>query len=333
MALKLYPPGTRKGNRHYCLVGRVRGKYVERSAGRDLTRQQAEDWRATAEAHLRSAAAGVADDAAPTTFADACDLYIAHRRPAPDQSRWVERLRADQIGAMRVGDVRQRHIADAAERLCPAVSNATKNRQVYIPAAAVIHYAAENDLCGWLRVRLLKTDRRAAPRTFGAENMGRLIEAAREAQAWDVWRLLVGLAYQGWRIGEFLALTWDRVRLDEGIAEVRVGKARTWKRVPLHPEFAAALRTQEPKRGPVFPWRTRWGVYRELAPLCERLGLHFTPHMARHDFATDLNAAQHTLDDIKAAGTWTSTHAIGRYVEVTETRAKSVLTALPKRKA
>lgn len=56
--------------------------------------------------------------------------------------------------------------------------------------------------------------------------------------------------------------------------------------------------------------------------------MHFTPHMARHRYATELNRGGATPLDIRAAGSWTSTEAIDRYVKVDEDRVREVIDRL-----
>jgi hypothetical protein len=44
-------------------------------------------------------------------------------------------------------------------------------------------------------------------------------------------------------------------------------------------------------------WRTRSGVYQWLRPLCRRLRVTFTPHMARHHLGKRLNAGGRGIED------------------------------------
>lgn len=61
------------------------------------------------------------------------------------------------------------------------------------------------------------------------------------------------------------------------------------------------LANEPDKTGAVFPWRTRSGVYKWLRPLCKRLGVKFTPHMARHYLGKELNRAGTGLKTIMGA--------------------------------
>lgn len=64
-------------------------------------------------------------------------------------------------------------------------------------------------------------------------------------------------------------------------------------------------------------------------PLCQRTGVRFTPHMARHDFATALNEHDASPRDIVGASTWTSEKSVHRYTDVDMKRAREILARLP----
>jgi hypothetical protein len=51
-----------------------------------------------------------------------------------------------------VGDMGQTDLVAAANKLFPTQSQATKNRWVIKPGAAILHHAARQKLCGWERV-------------------------------------------------------------------------------------------------------------------------------------------------------------------------------------
>ncbi len=52
-----------------------------------------------------------------------------------------------------------------------------------------------------------------------------------------------------------------------------------------------AIETRKKTEGPIFPWRTRWGVEKWLRILCQKLEISFTPHMARHTVGKRLSEA------------------------------------------
>ena len=75
------------------------------------------------------------------------------------------------------------------------------------------------------------------------------------------------------------------------------------------------------RRGRVFPWVDRHDVYRWLNKFCdETVGLYFRPHMARVEYASQLNEAA-CAEVIASSCTWKGgaggTRAIERYTRTT----------------
>lgn len=350
---RLYPPGARRysrgrRNRWYVYVVRIAGAQREfvcrdeggrptadaRVAKRDVRRI---DRKAEREAAGRR---GAAAPAGPVlTFADAAARYADGRNLRKAERKFVDRLAAE-LGHRTLAGIRQHDIDAAARALYGGAAPATRNRQAYAPAAAILHYAAENDWCEYRRIRKQKEPRpetrRPAPGTLGLllANAGGLQRL-----------LLLVLERQGWRIGEALAWRQDKIDLAAGMTELWVPKAGLWKTVPLAAEVVAALANRtalerdhdfvdwrgriRPLRGArplhVFPWAAPGAVYRWLRPLCRKLGVRFTPHMARHEFASSAREHGATARDLVDAGTWTSERSTARYDHARADRARAIV--------
>ena len=123
------------------------------------------------------------------------------------------------------------HLAEAANVLYRGLTNETKNRKVYAPAAAVLHYAAKNDLCPYLVVEKLP-EKKPLTRRIPVDNMFALIDATEGYQE----LFLTAIYHQGWRITETLKVEWERINLEIGEVEIWINKSKTWKRIVLHPE-------------------------------------------------------------------------------------------------
>ena len=80
-----------------------------------------------------------------------------------------------------------------------------------------------------------------------------------------------------------------------------MSKGKLWRTKPLDDSVLALLANETTKTGLLFPWRTRSGVYKWLRPLCERLEIKFTPHMARHYLGKELNRSGAGLKTIMGA--------------------------------
>jgi integrase len=324
----LLPPGSRKGNTTWIIRGTLGGRRREvdtKARHEAAARRFAEDLERSLDA------AGADLQRGHVTFSQAADLYLSAAPRSKNEVRYVEKLKVYFRNKL-IDRIRGRHISQAASDLYPTAAPETKNRQVFTVVAAILHHAAEEDLCAWLRVKKLE-ESDPAPRNTAVGTMGRLIKAA--AQDRDMRRLLKTLAYQGWRITETLGIRWEHIDLVAETIAVRVGKARTWKLVTMHPEVLAELRgvSEVARTGPLFPWRRRERLYPSLRRLCQAAGVSFTPHQARHDFASDLNDEDVSAVDIVNVCTWTSTKSVERYIKTHRKRAKVVLSKLPPREA
>jgi len=321
--MRLIPPGRRKGNRFYLARGRIQGREYEVST-QTTDRERAKDFASAFERRIRDGDAARSREAA--TLSGAIRLYLEARRATAPEDRRLARIRADGIGRMALGDIRQADIDAAAWRLLPAAKPATRNRQVVAPIAAVLHYAADSGLCPYLRVRRFREPQPEA-RALRPRDKFKLIEAAAGAER----ALLVFLFYQGWRITETLRLDWAGVDLRARTARSFISKSGRWKTVPLHPAVFAALANLDGRTGRVFPWAHRWAVYRWLRPLAARAGIAFTPHVARHTFATDLHRAGADAKAIKNAGSWFSEKSVFRYTADDLDHAREIIGRLPTR--
>lgn len=258
------------------------------------------------------------------TFEKASDIYLDHHKRAEPDRNAIKRL-VGEIGAQYLSDIRSHVIADAAIKLYPKASAATRNRMVIANAGAILHYAADQDLCPYVKLKRFK-ETPVAPRDVDATVAKTLINSAEGLQR----LLLLMLFRQGWRIGELLDVTWAHVNLDEKTIEHHNKKVGLYDIVPLHDEVVTLLEEipEDERTGRLFQWRDRWAVYEWLWPLTEKLGVRFTPHMARHSFATWLVNAGATGFDLLATGNWSDLKSVKRYTRLDRERARTVINRL-----
>lgn len=319
MPLHLVPPGARikvrdgkpYPNPYYLVRGEIGGRPIEVS-----TQTRDPDAAAAYKARLELDhwERRVPGPGEAVSFAKAASLYCAAREPSTiDQAR-IDRLVADELGAMTCDDVQHADLVAAANRLYAGRKNETKNRAVIKPAAAILHYAAENKWCAWKRFRKLKE----APVVTRASSIdvAQALIAALEAEgaaaatpfakrlARKKALLVLWLFKHGSRVSDPLRLNWEEhVFLARKVYLVFIGKAGIWKEKPLDEEVWQALANEpaDDREGMVFPWRSRSGVYKWLRPLVAKLGVAFTPHMARHYLGKQLNAEGAGLKTIMGA--------------------------------
>jgi integrase len=308
MPLKLIPPGTRKGNRFYLVRGQIAGQRVEVSTA---TTDKAAAQRFALALELRLREDRVPEPGEELTFARAADLYAAWKSPGKPDQRRVRRLQAA-IGSKPVGSIHHADLVKAANDLYANRSAATKNREALRPAAAILHYAASQGYCGWLRVALFKEPR---PKTRATtQQVARVLISGLDGKKR---LLLLWLFRQGPRISDALKITGEQIDLERRTVTWHIGKQDRPDVVdPLHEEVWELLVNDPPVPGPLFPWRTKSGVYKWLRPYCKVLGIHFTPHMARHSLGKWLNEDGASLrqimdtlhhDDVKSSARYQST--------------------------
>jgi len=297
MPLKLYAPGSRKGNPYWLVRGTIDGRSLEVST---KTRDKAAARRFAHELDREYRARRVPRPGEAIDFARAADLYLDYRDPAKADRRRVDRLKLA-LGRKAIGDIRQVDLVDAANLLCANRTAATKNREVLRPASAILHYAAASGLVAPFKVKLFR-EPRPKTRALSFEAAAALVAAAQTPMR----RLfLLWLFRQGTRLGDTLRVEWPNIDLARQVVKLRIGKRDLWTEKALQPEVFEALANlperQRRQTGRLFSWGDKSNVYRWLRPLTRKLGIAFTPHMARHSLATWLNAQGEGLRTIMAA--------------------------------
>jgi hypothetical protein len=310
MPFTLIPPGKRKGNTWFIVRGKVGGKLREFST---KTRDPEAARRFALNLELALLDSGVPGAEAEVSFARAAELYKSFRNPAKLDCQRIDKIVAV-LGDRTVRSIQHAELVAAANDLYPGRKPETKNRGVIKPAAAILHYAARNKWCEWLRIERFEE---ATPATRAATaDTARLLLAALAKEIRDATtprkknlarkkRLLILWIFKHWnRISEPLTLRWkEHIDLRERVYLLHVSKSDQWKRKPIDEEAFEALANEPAKEreGWLFPWRTRSGVYKWLRPLCKSLKIRFTPHMARHFGGKELNRQGAGLKTIMGA--------------------------------
>jgi len=316
MSLKLF---QRPGSPYWYIRGEYLGQSIYAST---KARDKADARRFKTDLELKIAqSAGRKRGAA--TFKEAAALYLEAKPGVARQWRVSINKLCDVIGDRFLADIRQFVLVDAANFLYPHCQPISKNCRVFTPAAAVLHYAAENNLCPHIKVKKMK-EKKPEPRGKRKDEAARLIAGAEGKFKF----LLVFLFYQGWRIADTLRLQWQDINLTEESVRYHITKTDEWLEMPLHPVVLRMLREEGPGVGFVFPWRGRTSVYIRLKKLCKDTGIYFTPHMARHSFATWLNAEGASVFEIMKAGGWRDHRSVFRYTNVDMPRVRATINKL-----
>lgn len=323
MQIKYLPPGKRGAS--WYIRGRDTSGKFEYSTGQ-RTRRGAETW---AQDFLAERARRRVPGRGETVAFDAAAIF--YKAATPHLS--VVDLRHIDAVAAHIGNLDCRLIVhatlvEAANALQPGRADATKNRKVMAPAAAVLHYAARNKWCEYQRVAKFWESRKSTREPVSDDAMRLLLANAeapprRHKQGRKVdyqvayKRLLIAMLYElGLRLGDYLRVEWQHLDLDGAKLTVRIGKTDDWATLELSAVLVSMLANLPRKGGRLFPWSTSRGVYGWLKPLSDRLGVAYTPHQSRHALATAADAAQ--IPDKRAAGLgmWRDARSLHRYQHV-----------------
>ena len=215
----------------WVIRGSIKGRRIEESSG-TTDRRLAEEIRAKREAEIfRQAIYG--HTAPSATFADAALSYVE----GGGSKRFLRPV-LEHFGETPLARIDQDAIERGARKVYPNASAATRNRQFFTPASAVLHHAAKR---GWAAAPILERPKvKDAPfRWLTPEEAERLIEAASP----HLRPFIVFALYTGARSGEALALDWRNVSLAVPGAQVTFERTKNGEArgVPLHRRVIAVL--------------------------------------------------------------------------------------------
>lgn len=335
MPISLVPPRAGKtpywyGRGSYLGVAMDRStKAVKRSVARSVI----EGWERAIE---RGEYAKAPAPAGPT-FLSAAIGYMN----AGGERRYLKPLIA-RFAEMPIAAIGQAEVDLAAAEMHPRLGPASRNRYVYVPVQAILRHAG--------LVVSFRRPKGAAGRTVTAhltpEDAAALVTAARGYDA-EFSLLLTLLLFTGVRVGEALALTWQDIRLVEGLAFVRTSKNGDPRTLRLRRDlceamsiFAASKEGEKINMGArVFRFHYGGQLHRLLRraalmvsgvkmPERPRKGdAHGWPphrlewvnfHTFRHTWATFMRRyGGADLQGLVATGNWRSTRSAARYAHVT----------------
>ncbi len=321
MRYTLQPPGKR-GPCWYLRWTDELGRDRERSTGAE-NRRGAETF---AEAYFAEVARRRVPGAGETVgFARAAEAYKAFTNPGKYDERLIDAV-ARHFGDTDCRTITHAQLVGAAYALQPHGKDSTRNRKVIVPAAAVLHYAADQKWCEYRRIRKFHESRISSRKPATDETMAALFDHLEEPPRTSKYgrkgdpnlahkRLLLAVLYElGLRIMDALRIDWQAIDLQACRIVVRIAKTDQVASIPFSPAIAAMLANLPRKYGRLFPWSTTRGVYAWLDRVKRRAGVEYTPHMSRHALAT---AAQ-DIPDKKAAllGAWADPRSLHRYQHV-----------------
>jgi integrase len=285
MFLKLHSPQSRR-RKFWSARGTYGGKRYELSTGAE-SKKDAQEIAARMEAAIIESSKGTND----MTFAAAAQSYIDYREPSERDCQFIDRI-CQYIGAKLIREISPHDVVSVANLVYGNGQAGSKNRAVMRPTAAVMHYAAKNNWCPWIRFGAFKEA--TTPTRYVADDVEQtLLKATKDEPC--KYLLILWVFRQGDRIGDVLNTTYENCDLEKNIIQRHISKSNKHLMLPLDSEIAAILKGRGQQEGFIFPWRTRWGVNKWLRELTRSLGIKFTPHMARHTVGMRLSASGASL--------------------------------------
>ena len=262
------------------------------------------------------------------TFAYAA---LAYCKAGETEQERAARERYMTIPIKRLGDYALRAITDdimrdESRKAYPLASPATRRRQFYTPALAVMNWASKRAR-GWCE----RPDFDRPPDSKGRtewvkpETADRIILAAKDARARAPLELGFGA---GMRASEVARLDWSDVYLSAGQIRVRGTKTAAADRmVDIPSRTVAALANLKGKEGPVCltpkgePYKIRdgsGGLFNDALRLsCENAEAPYISfHILRHSWATWRASADKDLLRLKEQGGWSSLKMVERYAKI-----------------
>lgn len=328
MPLKLYKRGD-----IYHLRGTIRGITI-RETTRCTHQEDAEAVRIKREAEILKRS--IHGASATASFLEAAVLYLEHG----GEARYIEPL-TEHFGTTKLERVDQTAIDNAARIIYPNAAPSTRNRQIYTPVSAIMHFAADRGLCEWRTVKRPKQPK-SRIRWLELQEAESLIEACSP----HLKPLVTFLLYTGARLSEAVHLDWKDVDLSSRRVSFIDTKNGEDRGVPLHDRALIELANLGHREGAVFrkpgtkvkplgdPYKVKNNgggqIKTAFKGACRRAGItNFTPHDCRHTWATWHYAANRNIKALMELGGWKSETMVMRYVHVNPGHLIDSINALP----
>jgi len=319
---------------YWVMRGSIRGRRIEESTG-TLEKKDAEEIRAKRESELLTEA--VYGRRATATFSQAALSYLE----GGGSKRFLDPV-IEHFGTTPLAQIDQDAIDRGARKIYPNASSATRNRQFYTPASAVMTHAARRGWCARLMLERPPPSKERV-RWLTLEEADRLIEKC----STHFRPLVIFLLYTGARAGEALWLDWRHVDLAKrhvSFPKTKNGEARG---VPLRPRVVVALANLKHREGEVFR-RPDGEAYERpeadddddtsagsristaFAGACRRGKItDFHPHDCRHTWATWHYAGNRDVGALQKLGGWKSVRMVMRYAHVNVDELRHTIERLP----
>lgn len=294
----------RRGNGVYYATGTVAGERIRKSLStRDAKR--ADELCAQYEAKLwKRHSYG---EEAVRTFDEAALSYLQAGHDPRFTKPIIKSFRGRVLGKIAPEEIRQ-----LSRKLYPKAKPATWNRQVIVPARAIINHAAGLKWCGKIAVEnfpVAKVRRRSVDRAW----VDAFIAQADHDNLSGLAACVLFMWQTAARVSEAARVLPAHVDLGKRIVLLERTKTGEWEVRHITREMMLRLANLELREGqPVFGYSSRFGIGQRMKAVCRRAGIDFVPpHQAgRHSYASNALAMGASLKEVMEGGGWKSARLV-----------------------
>jgi len=249
------------------------------------------------------------------TFRDAAESYVQHG----GEAKHLERIMPF-LGDTPLDEIAPFDITELAKQLYPTQKNATRNRQVIMPARAVIYHAAQRRWAPHYRIMSFKEDPPMRKKPASPEWLHLFFRQADREGAFHIAALILFMSTTGARVSEALRLEWPQVDLVGRTALLLHTKTETNSLRYLTDQMVGrlyALKETAPAGKPVFRMKCRHSVNERIGVICQHAEIEYKPShtCGRHSMASNAMALGGDIKSTMIAGGWRSVPVfLGIYV-------------------
>lgn len=328
LKLKRHP----KRSNHWYVRGTVRGQTVFETTGTD-DRAAAEDYRIKRDKELLDRS--IFGTGATISFLEPAASYLeaggeAKYLGTKDDATGKWSLLIGYFGTKPISAIGQPEADDAANKLYPNTSAATRKRHVYVPLYAMLNHVSEKwqiHVCKIKHPGVKLTPVQWAP----PENVRKLLPVC----APKLRLFVMVIVYSGARLSEALWPDWE-MGVDLENRALTLGKTKNGELRTAHiPDPLLAELQSVPRRdrhGRLFHWSHKSHIRRPLMTACKRAGIpYLSVHkLGWHTYATWLRRyAGRDLRGLMEDGGWKSINSVVRYAHVVPGETAAAVEKLP----
>ena len=205
-----------------------------------------------------------------------------------------------------LGTIKPEEVRQAARFLGLDKKGSTRNRQVIVPACAVINHAAE---AGWWpkicvsRFPVEKPKRVAVDRSW----IDAFLAQADRDRLPHLAAAILFMWQTGTRVSEAARIIPANVNLQERVILLERTKTSQWEPRHISQELMIRIANLSMREGmPIFGYASRFGMRDRMKAVCRRASIPFVPpHQGgRHSFASNALAMGATAKEVMEAGGW-----------------------------